>query len=101
MQMATNQLYYGFMLRHKEFSLRSPKQTSSNRVKAFCRQNVTNFLENLDKVVHQFGNSDTWNMDECGFSIFPSKMGKIISLKGVKHVGKITSAERGSIISDH
>lgn len=37
-------------------------------------------------------------MDETGFSTVPTRMGKIVSLKGVKRVGQITSAERGSMI---
>lgn len=97
--MATKTWYYGFMSRHKEFSLHTPEQTSLNRVKAFCRENVDNFFKNLDKVVHQFGESSIWNMDETGFSTVPSKMGKVISLKGMKRVGKMASAERGSMIT--
>lgn len=96
---ATKTWYYGFMSRHKEFSLRTPEQTSLNRVKAFCRENVDNFFENLDQVVHQFSESSIWNMDETGFSTVPSSMGKIISLKGLKRVGRTTSAERGSMIT--
>ena len=38
-------------------------------------------------------------MDEIGFSTVPSRMGKIISLKEVKRVDQITSAERSSLIT--
>lgn len=98
-KIAGKQLYYGFMLRHKEFSLRTLEQTSLNRVKAFCRENVDAFFRNLDQVVHSYGDSSIWNMDETGFSTVPSKMGRKISLRGVKRVGKITSAERGSMMT--
>lgn len=50
MNMAGRQWYYGFMLRHKEFSLRTPEQTSLNRVKDFCR-------ENAGCIFQQFGSS--------------------------------------------
>lgn len=100
-QMAGWQWYYGFMLRHKNLSLRTPEQTSLNRVKAFCRENVDLFFRNLDavKANYPFSPSSIWNMDETGFSTVPSKMGKIISIKGLKRVGQITSAERGSMIT--
>lgn len=98
-QMAGRQWYYGYMMRHKQFSLRTPEQTSLNRVKAFCRENVDAFFRNLNEVVHSFSESSIWNMDETGFSTVPTKMGKIISLKGIKRVGKITSAERGSMMT--
>ena len=38
-------------------------------------------------------------MDETGFSTVPNKAGKVISLKGIKRVGTLTSAERGSMIT--
>lgn len=98
-EMAGWQWYYGFMKRHQNFSLRSPEQTSLHRVKAFCQPNVTHFFRNLDTVISNFTASSIWNMDETGFSTVPTKMGKVISLKGMKRVGKITSAERGSMIT--
>lgn len=38
-------------------------------------------------------------MDETGFSTVPSKVGKVISLKGMKHVGQMASQERGSMVT--
>lgn len=100
-EMAGLQWYYGFMLRHKTLTLRSPEQTSLNRVKAFCRENVDHFFRNLDAVrtAYAYSPSSIWNMDETGFSSVPTKMGKIISIKGLKRVGQVTSAERGSMIT--
>lgn len=46
-QMAGKQWYYGFMLRHKNLSLRSPEQTSLNRIRSFCKENVDEFFNNL------------------------------------------------------
>lgn len=101
MEMAGRQWYYGFMQRHKNLSLRTPEQTSMNRVKAFCKENVNHFFANLDAVLAEtpYGPSNIFNMDETGFSTVPSKMGKIVSLKGLKRVGQMTSAERGSMIT--
>lgn len=38
-------------------------------------------------------------MDETGFSTVPSKIGKVISILGVKKVGIMSSTERGTMIS--
>lgn len=46
--------YYKFMKRHPELTLRTPEQTSINRVKAFCKQNVDKFFENLGRLMDEF-----------------------------------------------
>jgi len=38
-------------------------------------------------------------MDETGFSTVPTKIGKVIAVRGVKKVGLISSAERGTMIT--
>lgn len=48
--MAGKSWYYGFMSRQRRLSLRTPEQTSLNRIKAFCRENVKDFFKNLDDV---------------------------------------------------
>ncbi|XP_055306968.1 uncharacterized protein LOC129571221, partial [Sitodiplosis mosellana] len=93
--------YYGFMERHKSLSLRKPENTSLNRVKAFNRESVGLFFNNLDAVLtdtmHEPAN--IWNMDETGFSTVPGSVGKIIAIRGVKKVGQMTSGERGQMIT--
>lgn len=42
--------YYAFMKRHTKLALRSPEQTSLNRVKAFCKENVDTFFRHLKSV---------------------------------------------------
>lgn len=39
--------YYNSMARHPEFVLRTPEQTSLNRVRGFCKENVAAFFRNL------------------------------------------------------
>lgn len=97
--MAGWQWYYGFMSRHRKLSLRTPEQTSLNRVRAFCKENVDHFFNNLGEVYSRFEPKNIWNMDETGFSNVPSKIGKVISLKGAKRVGKIAAQERGTMIT--
>ncbi|XP_031639161.1 uncharacterized protein LOC116351222 [Contarinia nasturtii] len=99
--MAGKSWYYGFMLRHKNLSLRSPEQTSLNRIKSFCQENVDQFFDNYSAILetHKFEPHQIWNMDETGFPTVPTKFGKIIAVKGVKRVGQAASAERGTLVS--
>lgn len=100
-QMAGYAWYYAFMKRHTELSIRTPEQTSLNRVKAFCKENVDTFFGHLKSVISPtpFPSDRIYNMDETGFSTVPSKVGKVISLKGQKRVGRISSAERGPMVT--
>lgn len=99
-KMAGRSWYYAFMKRHQQLSLRTPEQTSYNRVRAFCKENVQSFFNNLDGVLTEnpFPPQSIWNMDETGFSTVPSKIGKVISLKGMRRVGLMASQERGKLI---
>lgn len=100
-KMAGRDWYYGFMRRHKELTLRTPEQTSLHRVKSFSKENVQYFFINLDAVLteHPYQAADIWNMDETGFSTVPTKIGKVISVRGSRRVGQISSQERGSMVT--
>lgn len=100
-QMAGKQWYYGFMLRHKNLSLRSPEQTSQNRIRSFCKENVDEFFNNLSLLMelNHFEPQQIWNMDETGFPTVPTKVGKIIAPKGLKRVGQSEGTERGTLVS--
>lgn len=93
--------YYMFMKRHRELTLRMPEQTSINRVRSFCKANIGMFFKNFGQLmdVHHFATTNIYNMDECGFSTVPTKIGKIIAMKGQRHVGKLEAAERGTMIT--
>lgn len=81
-QMSGKKWYYKFMARHRELSLRTPEQTSLNRVKAFCKTNVDNFFANYGRLMDtfHFEGNNIWNMDESGFSTVPDKIGKVFSI---------------------
>lgn len=100
-QMAGKDWYRAFFRRHPKLTLRTPEQTSLNRVKAFCKANVEKFFEQLDALLdeHHFPAARIFNMDESGFSTVPTKIGKVIALKGLKRVGKLEGAERGTMIT--
>lgn len=38
-------------------------------------------------------------MDESGFSTVPAKIGKVIALKGMRRVGQLEAAERGTMLT--
>lgn len=99
--MAGEKWYRLYMQRHKNLSLCTPKQTSLNRVKAFCRVNVEVFFGHLNEVTTttHFNAAAIWNMYATGFSTVPTKVGKVILLKGPKKVGQISATERGTLIT--
>lgn len=87
--------YYKFMARHTQLVLRTPEQTSLNRVKAFCKKNVDLFFQNLSDVLKLgFDEYHIYNMDETGFSTVPSKIGQVIAIRGMRRVGQIASQEK-------
>lgn len=93
--------YRLFMARHPQLTLRTPEQTSMNRVRAFCKPNVDNFFLNLGRLLDQyhFNSTSIYNMDESGFSTVPTKIGKVIALKGARRVGKLEAGERGTMVT--
>ena len=100
-EMSGRDWYYGFMQRHQELTLRTPEHTSLNRTKSFCKENVQAFFRNLNLILtqHPFSAKDIWNMDETGFSTVPTKIGKVISLRGARRVGQMASQERGTTVT--
>ncbi|XP_058805227.1 uncharacterized protein LOC131672183 [Phymastichus coffea] len=93
--------YKKFRRRHPQLTLRTPEQTSLNRVKAFCTTKVQKFFDQLGAMYdeHHFPATHVYNMDESGFSTVPTKIGRVITLKGTRRVGKVEAAERGTMIT--
>ncbi|XP_031637668.1 uncharacterized protein LOC116350086 [Contarinia nasturtii] len=100
-QMAGKTWYYGFMLRHRNLSLRTPEQTSINRIRSFCKENVKQFFDQYKGLmdIHHFEPHQIWNMDESGFSTVPTKFGKVIAVKGLKRIGLAAAAERDNLVT--
>lgn len=92
--------YLNFMKRHPALSLRSPEATSLNRVIGFNKTEIERFFTNLSVLYekHNYSPGDIYNVDESGLHTV-HKPSKIIAGKGVKQVGKITSAERGDLVT--
>ncbi|XP_065642819.1 uncharacterized protein LOC136074429 [Hydra vulgaris] len=80
----------GFMKRQPELSLRTPEVTSFARSTAFNKHTVREFFQNLKTV------RNIYNVDETGLTTVQKPV-KVLAGRGSKQVGRITSAERGTL----
>lgn len=92
--------YHGFMKRNSQLSLRVPEATSLSRSTSFNKHNVSKFYNNLRTLLehNHFGADDVWNIDEIGLTTVHIPR-RIVACKGQKQVGKVTSGERGVLVT--
>ena len=93
--MAGKDFFLAFKKRNPDLVLRTPEATSLMRATGFNKPQVDRFYDLLLKLQEQFGfqASQIYNANETGVSTV-HKNDKVLSLKGKKQVGKLTSAER-------
>ena len=91
----------GFLKRNPVISLRMPEMMSLARMQGFNPTQVENFFILLRELYqkHNFLPSRIFNIDETGVPTVPTKLPKILCVKGVKRVAKVVSAERGKTIT--
>ncbi|KAJ8935213.1 hypothetical protein NQ318_017129 [Aromia moschata] len=98
-KMAGKDFYQAFMSRHPDRSLRTPESTSLMRCVGFNRPQVERFFNGLSLLMEKFKFQpyNIYNCDETAASTV-QKHAKVLSEKGQRQVGKITSAERESVL---
>ena len=85
-----------FKRRHG-LAIRQPEATSLARATAFNRYVVDQFYDNLATVMdkYKFASKDIFNVDESGCHTLQ----KVVTARGQKQVGSITSGERGELVT--
>lgn len=97
---AGNDWFSGFLRRNPDLTMRIPESTSMSRVIGFRRSEINHFFENLTQVMASgVDPGRIFNVDETGLSTVQKQRDPILSPKGRKQVGKVTSAERGITIT--
>ena len=89
-----------FLKRDPDLSISQPESTSLARATGFNKVQVDRFFQLLRKIISDFsiGPDKIFNMDKTGISTV-QKSSKIVAQKGVKQVGKTSSAERGKTVT--
>ena len=100
-EMAGEGFIRNFLKRNPSLSIRTPEATSAARAAGFNKVVVSDFFTLLDELLKdkKFPASRIYNCDETGVTTVPNKQSRIISTKGKKQVGSLTSAERGTLIT--
>lgn len=89
-----------FMKRSGSLSLRTPEATSFSRATAWNKHTKDEFFTNLREARcrHDYPPQNIYNVDETALTTV-QKPQKIVAGKGSKQVGRMTSAERGTLVT--
>lgn len=90
--------FQGFMKHHPTISIRIPEATSLSRATSFNKHNVKEFFSKLSEVMdkRKFTPLIIWNVDVTGVTTV-QKPCNVVAQTGIKQVGAVTLAERGTL----
>lgn len=103
-KMAGTDWLQGFLSRHRQLSVRVAEATSMQRAIGFNEIKVKRFFDELKSILFDengkqvIPSSNIFNVDETGYTVC-HKPGKVISTRGKRFVGAITSAEKGRTVT--
>lgn len=90
-----------FFKRHPNSSMRKPQNLSLARIHGFTRENFDKFYSILKNELEgvNLQASRVFNVGETGVTTVQHKRMKVVCLKGKREIHKLSSAERGRLIT--
>jgi hypothetical protein len=100
-KVAGRKLLRVFFKRHPELSVRRPQPLSVARIRGFTHENVEIFIAILKPELERikYSAARLYNVDETGVTTAQHTSQKVISLQGKQQVHKLSSAERGALVT--
>lgn len=90
-----------YFMKRRRLTMRKPEKRSKHRNACFNRTNVKKFHDNIADAQTRLGPFEAhqiWNLDETG-CLTVQDPSMVVTRKGAEHVGAVTSAERGQLVT--